>query len=171
MNDSANYQPSMSASERRQHEARIKHILQVASATNAAMEVNKSIHEQGLFDVMSAMNQGQFTLQAYLQNHADDSAMIVFEQWQIDLLSEANQIYSIFGNKIQQLLQSIPEQPQQYGFFEELGNQILYLLSGENTNSEQTHDQIMQLGQQVRSALSNSTRNHTEKLRAYLENR
>ena len=169
MNDIALFEPQMPAKNKRELDARLSSIHQLAVSTKAAVEAQASVCGHGWFTFISEANQAAFSLQAYQLNHPDENAEIAYQEWLADLEAKFNRLYSVLGDKLIEIIQGIPTESRPVGFLEELTNQLFILIFGDSPSTDPVLDQIHQLEKQAKSALKNTVNKHANSLPEYFQ--
>ena len=169
MNELAKYQPQIPATMQRQINQRTANIRQIAEATKTAFDVNADVAQHCWITLMTSINQARFLLQAY-QNSGYEDGEIIFQNWLKNFMATSNRFSDILGEKLQDVLESIPTDTEPPSFLEELANRLYQLFFGDLPPQETARDTLLRIGMDAKQLFTETAKTHVDRLGQYVQN-
>ena len=146
MFDIMEFDKNLPPSVRRQLQARLSLILQIGVTTKASLELLAKIYRDGWFTLVTDANQANLLKLAFQQNHDRNDIDAEYKKWLKNYKSDVNHIYRVIGDKLNSILEDMPTDAQPSGLFEEMGSELMLLLTSDGSNNSTEVDPITQLG-------------------------
>jgi hypothetical protein len=144
-------------------------IQQIGVTTKLALELQSGVYRQGWMTMVTEANQANFLKVAFQQIHDPEEVEVAYQRWLKSFQGDMKVIYKVMGDKLTAVLENLPTDAEPAGVLEEFGNQLMLLITNDDSHRNPTFDEILQIGAEAKQMLTDTAQEHVVNLMKLLE--